>query len=93
MDSLKGRNIPKEKLTTLVEEARDFAVSNGILMIPKDTPSPNLFSHAPFTLFASPFPKTLFQQGCDVQEDFNVLVDKISKDHEFLQTSLARFVK
>ncbi|CAB4025306.1 glutathione synthetase-like [Paramuricea clavata] len=90
MDSLQqGRNIPKEKLASLVEQARDFAVSNGILMIPKDAPSPNLFSHAPFTLFASPFPKTLFEQGFKVQKDFNILVDKISKDYEFLKSSLA----
>ena len=87
---LQGRNIPKEKLAFLVEQARDYAVTNGILMIPKNAPSANLFSQAPFTLFASPFPKTLFQQGFDVQEDFNILVDKVSKDYEFLQTSLAR---
>jgi glutathione synthase len=91
MDSLQqGRNIPKEKLASLVEQARDFAVSNAILMISKDAPSPNLFSHAPFTLFASPFPKTLFEQGFKVQKDFNILVDKISKDYEFLKSSLAR---
>ncbi|XP_028410101.1 glutathione synthetase-like [Dendronephthya gigantea] len=90
MDSfLQGRNIPKERLDSLVEQARDYAVTNGILMIPKDASSPNVFSQAPFTLFASPFPKTLFKQGFDVQEDFNILVDKVSKDFEFLQASLA----
>ena len=86
------RNISKEKVVKLVEQARDFAVTNGILMIPKNAPSPNVFSHAPFTLFASPFPKTLFKEGFEVQKDFNVLVDKISKDHEFLRSSLARYV-
>ena len=93
MDSLQqGRDIPQETLASLVEQARDFAVTGGILMIPKDAPSLNLFSHAPFTLFASPFPKSLFQQGFEVQKDFNILVDKISKDYEFLQSSLARLV-
>ena len=93
MDSFQQeRNIPKETVASLVEKARDFAVINGILMIPKDAPSPDLFSHAPFTLFASPFPKALYLQGLKVQKDFNVLVDKISKDHEFLESSLARWV-
>jgi hypothetical protein len=49
MDSLQqGRDIPQETLASLVEQARDFAVTGGILMIPKDAPSLNLFSHAPF---------------------------------------------
>ena len=91
MDSFQQeRRIPKEKVASLVEKARDFAVTNGILMIPKDAPSLHLFSHAPFTLFASPFPKSLFQQGYKVQTDFNKLLDKISKNREFLESSLAR---
>ena len=93
MDSFQqGRNIPTETVASLVEKARDFAVTNGILMIPKDTPLPNLFSHAPFTLFASPLPKSLFQQGLEVQKDFNILVDKISKDYNFMYSSLERWV-
>lgn len=89
MDAFKqARNIEKGRLDSLVERARDWAVANGILMIAKDSPSFHFFGHAPFTLFASPFPKTLFVQGLEVQRDFNLLVDKVSKDQEFLRSSL-----
>lgn len=84
------RNVDQERLNSLVELARDWAVTNGILMVPKDSPSPNYMGHAPFTLFPSPFPKTLFLQGLEVQRDFNFLVDKVSKDYEFLRSSLKR---
>lgn len=85
-----GRNIPPKILKSLVEEAQDYAVTNGILMIPSNSTQTNVFSHAPFTLFASPFPEKLFLQGLDVQKDFNLLVDCISKDFKFLKSSLEK---
>ncbi|XP_046842851.1 glutathione synthetase-like [Xenia sp. Carnegie-2017] len=83
-----GRNIPPKILKSLVEEAQDYAVTNGILMIPSNSTQANVFSHAPFTLFASPFPEKLFLQGLDVQKDFNLLVDCMSKDFKFLKSRL-----
>ena len=90
MESLsRGRALDKEEVASLVEQARDWAVANGILMIPKDSPG-RYMAHATFTLFPSFLPRKLFKQGLDVQRDFNLLIDKVSKDHEFLQCSLER---
>ncbi|XP_078092205.1 glutathione synthetase-like [Mustelus asterias] len=48
-----------------------------------------LTSYAPFSLFPSPVPKKLFTQAHEVQQDFNVLVDRMSQDSEFLTKALA----
>ena len=42
------------------------------------------FTHAPFTLFPSPFPREAFEEAKRVQQDFNLLVHKVSLDHEYL---------
>lgn len=47
-------------------------------------------SYAPFTLLPSAVPRALFEQAYAVQRDFNLLVDAISRDKEFLERTLAR---
>lgn len=47
----------------------------------------------PFTLLPSPVPKAAFLQALRVQTHFNSLIDKISRDAEFLEEALAGYGK
>ncbi|KAK1801629.1 hypothetical protein P4O66_022273, partial [Electrophorus voltai] len=47
-------------------------------------------SYAPFTLFPSPLPKTLFHQALEAQTHFNRLIDRISQSPHFLEEALSR---
>ncbi|CAB1329676.1 unnamed protein product [Coregonus sp. 'balchen'] len=80
-----------ELIKDLVEEAKDFALQNGVLIRTKETPnSSEVVTYAPFTLFPSPVPKAIFHQALAVQTHYNRLVDKISQDSSFLEEALAR---
>ena len=49
-----------------------------------------MVNYAPFTLLPSAVPSALFEQAYAVQQDFNLLVDAISQNKEFLERTLAR---
>lgn len=53
-------------------------------------PCLQVVNYAPFTLLPSAVPRTLFEQAYAVQQDFNLLVDAISQNKEFLEQTLAR---
>lgn len=80
------REIPEDLVAFLAEEGKDYCVTHGIVMGAKDCCK--RVEHAPFTLHPSPFPKRLFTQAKEVQKDFNLLVHKVSQDHEFLKEAL-----
>ncbi|XP_078092979.1 glutathione synthetase [Mustelus asterias] len=78
----------------LAVAAKDAALLRGVLMRTKEDPSSTeSTSYAPFSLFPSPVPKKLFTQAHEVQQDFNMLVDRISQDSEFLTKALASTVE
>ncbi|KAE8576740.1 hypothetical protein XENTR_v10004304 [Xenopus tropicalis] len=84
--------------TTLLEElapiAIDSALLQGVLMRTKASPnSSDVVNFAPLTLLPSPVPKALFEQAKSVQEDFNLLVDRISQDTDFLEKALSSTAK
>lgn len=81
--------IPKDLVAFLAEEGKDYCVTHGIVMVARDCC--HRVEHAPFTLLPSPFPKRLFTQAKEVQKDFNLLVHKVSQDHEFLKEALQRW--
>ena len=83
-------DVPEDALQSAISRARDYAATRGILLRAEN--STILNHHAPFTLLPTAFPKNLFVQAKEVQEDFNLLVHRVSLDHEFLKSSLARFV-
>ncbi|XP_030590685.1 glutathione synthetase [Archocentrus centrarchus] len=90
-----AQGIPDELLTNsdlikeLAEEAKDSALTRGVLMRLQETPnSSEVVSFAPFTLFPTPVPKAVFLQALAVQTHYNTLVDKISQDADFLQEAL-----
>ncbi|XP_015236310.1 PREDICTED: glutathione synthetase [Cyprinodon variegatus] len=93
-------SVPDELMmnSTLIKEladvAKDEALLQGVLMRTKETPnSSELVTYAPFTLFPSPVPKSVFIQALAVQTHFNTMVDKISQDTEFLQKALASTIE
>ena len=60
---------------------------NGFLYGSKTTSG--VFHHAPTTLCPQPFPRAVFTAVSDVQPLFNILIDKLSRDRDFLVSKLA----
>ncbi|XP_068603662.1 glutathione synthetase-like [Brachionichthys hirsutus] len=74
----------------LVEVAKDASLLQGVLMRTQETPnSSELVVYAPFTLFPTAVPEAIYHQALAVQTHYNVLMDKISQDVDFLQETLA----
>ena len=74
--------------------AVDAALLEGVLMRTDAEPNASeVVSYAPFTLLPSAVPRALFEQAYAVQRDFNLLVDAISRDKEFLERTLASTIK
>lgn len=74
--------------------AVDSALLQGVLMRTKESPnSSDVVNFAPFTLLPSPVPRTLFEQAKSVQEDFNLLVDRLSQNPTFLEQTLNSAMK
>lgn len=94
------QRIPDEVMmnTSLIKDladvAKDAALLQGALIRIQETPnSSELVTYAPFTLFPTPVPKTVFLQALAVQTHYNILVDKISQDTDFLQEALASTIE
>ncbi|XP_069035581.1 glutathione synthetase isoform X2 [Lepisosteus oculatus] len=92
--------IPEEVLMNealiqdLQEVAKDSALLQGVLMRTRESPSSSeVVSYAPFTLFPTPVPRDLFEQALQVQTHFNLLMDRISQDAEFLEQALASTIE
>ncbi|NXA39819.1 GSHB synthetase, partial [Eudromia elegans] len=82
----------------LVREAAllavDTALLAGVLMRTAEEPNASeVVNYAPFTLLPSAVPNALFEQAYAVQQDFNLLVDAISQNKEFLERTLASTIK
>lgn len=83
-----ARELPAEDTVEyLVTEAKDYCLTHGLVMQSKE--SYFTVEHAPFTLLPTAFPKRLFLQAKEVQKNFNVLVHRVSQDHEFLKEALS----
>ncbi|NXE69836.1 GSHB synthetase, partial [Calcarius ornatus] len=71
--------------------AVDAALLAGVLMRTGEQPNASdVVNFAPFTLLPSAVPRALFEQAYAVQQDFNLLVDAVSQNREFLEQTLAR---
>ncbi|XP_074013793.1 glutathione synthetase [Numenius arquata] len=74
--------------------AVDAALLAGVLMRTEGQPNASdVVNYAPFTLLPSAVPSALFEQAYAVQQDFNLLVDAISQNKEFLEHTLASTIK
>ncbi|KAG8446242.1 hypothetical protein GDO86_013911 [Hymenochirus boettgeri] len=84
----------RKLLEDVVPVAVDMALMQGVLMRTKESPnSSDVVNFAPFALLPSPVPRSLFEQAESVQEDFNLLVDRISQDSAFLEQTFSSTVK
>ena len=72
-------------VVSLVLDAEDHAVQFGVM---QRTDPNKPMQVVPFTLWPSRFPKRHFDSIIQLQEDYNILMDKISQDRELLMDSL-----
>ena len=81
--------IAQEALDVLVDDAKDFAFTRGMVMKARDGVP---FSHAvtciPFALLPSPFPKEQYEFVYQLQKDMNTIYYRATNDFEFLRECL-----
>ncbi|KAF8964259.1 glutathione synthase [Flammula alnicola] len=80
-------SLSKSQLETLTLYATTYALSHGLLYLPPTDRQPIVPSaaiHAPISLFPSPIPRELFEQGRRIQRIYNILYARIAMDEEFL---------
>ncbi|KAE9547815.1 hypothetical protein FO519_008974 [Halicephalobus sp. NKZ332] len=77
--------LPNISLDVAVEEAVDYAHCHGmVLRLRESRDKSDICQVAPLTLFPSPFPRKLFHEALDVQNDMSYLYFRLSWDHDFL---------
>ncbi|KAL5017552.1 hypothetical protein ScPMuIL_007141 [Solemya velum] len=88
------KNIKPSLLEDIIDRAKDWAWLHGIVMRTAELPgSSEVMNHAPFTLFPSIVPQQLFHSILSTQTDFNLLMHKVSHDHEFLCNCLKNVIE
>lgn len=73
--------------------ATSYASANGLQVEKKQEDGGSFFQCAPISLLPNAFPRSAFEQAVEVAPAFNLLVDRISRDPEFLQETLQGVVK
>ncbi|GKY99336.1 hypothetical protein MPSEU_000888600 [Mayamaea pseudoterrestris] len=78
----------------LTPTANSFASANGLLIERKRSDGVGTYLEgAPISLLPNAFPAKAFQDAVDLAPAFNVLVDRISRDHKFLSDTLQNVVQ
>ena len=90
-------SLPDEARDYLSTQATDYALAHGIVyrplpVAPSSAPANDSAIHAPFSLFPSPFPRTLFEKAQAIQPAYDQLYAHISSDHAFLQRVIGESV-
>jgi hypothetical protein len=78
-------------LTALVEESKAFAFAVGLVMGTSDGDDSKV-THAPIALIPAPLPVSVFRQAYELGPDFNLLVHRASRDHQFICQCLEKCV-
>lgn len=73
---------------TLAAHANSYASANGIQVERRREDDSSYFECAPMSLLPNAYPKHAFQQAHDVAPAFNELVDRVSRDADFLEATL-----
>ena len=69
----------------LVTSLTDYALSHGLTVRPAIVSEGTyLASHAPVTLFPSPYPRKNWEHALEVQRIYNLLYARVSNDTEWL---------
>eukprot|EP01134_Creolimax_fragrantissima_P002824 CFRG2824T1 len=73
-------------------EAATYAACNGVLMIKirPESEGGDQLTHAPFTLYPSPYPLAEFKRAVELQPLLNKMVHKVSMDTDFLHNTLRK---
>ncbi|KAH8922935.1 glutathione synthase [Atractiella rhizophila] len=82
--------LPEEKLATLISTANDWALSHGlVLRAPAVSshlpPSGGSAIHGPYSLFPTPFPRSMFERATELQDIYNDLYARVTLNREFLR--------
>jgi glutathione synthase len=82
-------NLSQQDLHILRDTAIDYALANGLIVRPtidKQVHFANnaAVTHAPFSLFPTPFPRREFEKAQKLQPIWNHLIHKLSQDDAFL---------
>jgi hypothetical protein len=82
-------NLSKEDLHALRDTAIDYALANGLVVRPtidKQVHFANnaAVTHAPISLFPTPFRRAEFEKAKRLQPIWNELIHKLSQDDAFL---------
>jgi hypothetical protein len=72
-------NITEADEKKLVELSIQRAMAEGLAIKLNDH-----FQHAPFTLHPSPFPQSAYEYAIKIQPLFNLLVDRVARNHNFI---------
>ena len=80
-------NMDKDDLAV---QANSYASANGIQVEKKASGDSDktIFEGAPMSLLPNAYPKQAFEQAVNAAPAFNELVDKVSRDADFLEETL-----
>ena len=78
-------NLPLDSLATT---ANAFAAANGVQVEKKHPDGTSYFECAPISLLPNAYPRAAFVQAQQLAPSFNLLVDRISRDGDFLEEAL-----
>jgi hypothetical protein len=99
-DSDSGIGLSSTTLDTVVEYATSYAAANGLQVqastksessstsITTETQQPKQYIAAPVSLLPQAYPALLFHHAITLACPFGILVDRVSRDGHFLQTTL-----
>ena len=90
-------DLSDDAVRSMREEAVSWAAQHGLLVCLESDESGRAmcasFTHAPMSLLPTPFPRDVFELALRVSPSFAALSDAVSRDDEFLRTTLAGVVK
>jgi glutathione synthase len=88
-----------ERLSYLLQALTDYSLSHGLTVRPapsfipeKSAPNGALATHAPVTLYPSPFPRACWENGRSVQKPYNELYARIAADETWLGGIIVEYV-
>jgi glutathione synthetase len=92
--TIKVPHLTSSTLTNLVDYTISFSAANGLQVQQQKSQDsstssqPSTYSTAPISLLPQAYPRTQFRQGQKLSKPLNVLVDRISRNGQFLQKTL-----
>ena len=90
-------DLSDDAVRSIRDEAVSWAAQHGLLVGLESDESGRAmcssFTHAPMSLLPTPFPRDVFELALRVSPSFASLSDAVSRDDEFLRTTLAGVVK